>query len=315
MKIAPALLGFLCLFTSLHAQTTAFTYQGKLNNNGGPATGNYDLRLTVYDAMTNGNAVSSAQTNSSVAASNGLFTVQLDFGGNVFNGGARWLDIGVRTNGDVNPYVSLAPRQPVTSSPYAIQAVNANVAVFASNASSVAATNISGSLTVAQLPTAVITNNATNVSLTGTFTGAGTFKWQTVLGTTQQAENNTGYFATNSSLVTITLPVTSNVGDVLRVSGSGLGGWKIAQNSGQTILAGNLPSAAAGAFWTARDINRTWYSIASSTDGTRLVAVVLGGLIYTSTDSGATWTGHETNRNWKSVASSADGNLSLAAIA
>ncbi|MFN4181578.1 MAG: hypothetical protein ACK4FA_02700, partial [Candidatus Paceibacteria bacterium] len=35
---------------------------------------------------------------------------------------------------------------------------------------------------------------------------------------------------------------------------------------------------------------RQWYGVASSSDGTKLVAVVDNGYIYTSTDSGVTWT-------------------------
>ena len=34
-----------------------------------------------------------------VPVTNGLFTVTLDFGTSVFTGPARWLEIGVRTNG------------------------------------------------------------------------------------------------------------------------------------------------------------------------------------------------------------------------
>jgi hypothetical protein len=56
-----------------------------------------------------------------------------------------------------------------------------------------------------------------------------------------------------------------------------------------------------------------WYSVASSADGTKLVAVVNPGSIYTSADSGATWTLTVAPSNaWTSVASSADGESLLA---
>jgi photosystem II stability/assembly factor-like uncharacterized protein len=42
-------------------------------------------------------------------------------------------------------------------------------------------------------------------------------------------------------------------------------------------------STDSGATWTARDSSRSWYSVASSADGTKLVAVEQGGQIYTST--------------------------------
>jgi hypothetical protein len=58
-----------------------------------------------------------------------------------------------------------------------------------------------------------------------------------------------------------------------------------------------------------------WNSIAASADGTKLVAVVYGGGIYTSTNSGATWTqtGAPSGFPWESVASSADGTKLVAA--
>ncbi len=48
---------------------------------------------------------------------------------------------------------------------------------------------------------------------------------------------------------------------------------------------------------------RTWYSISSSSDGTKLAANVYGGYIYTSSDSGATWTERTSSgaRNWRHV--------------
>jgi hypothetical protein len=44
-----------------------------------------------------------------------------------------------------------------------------------------------------------------------------------------------GYIANNASLVTMTLPASAAVGDILRVAGLGVGGWKIAQNASQVI--------------------------------------------------------------------------------
>jgi len=64
--------------------------------------------------------------------------------------------------------------------------------------------------------------------------------------------------------------------------------------------------------WTARDSNRNWVAVASSSDGTKLVAAVENGQIYTSTDSGVTWTAREQNRVWKEIASSSDGSKIVA---
>lgn len=110
------------------AQGTAFTYQGRLNAAAGPANGNYDCTFTLFNATNSGPAVSGTITNSGTLVSNGLFQVALDFGSNPYgNGAPLWLEIGVRTNGDP-AFSTLAPRQPLTPSPYAIYAEWANAA-------------------------------------------------------------------------------------------------------------------------------------------------------------------------------------------
>src|ERR1035441_2377937 len=75
------------------AQGTAFTYQGRLFDNGNPANGNYNLRLTLYNAGTVGIPLGGPLTNAPVTVSNGLFTVLLDFGPGVFTGSPCWLQI------------------------------------------------------------------------------------------------------------------------------------------------------------------------------------------------------------------------------
>ena len=85
-------------FSTAFGQGTAFSYQGRLNDGGSPATGIYDLRFTVCDALASGNVVAGPLTNSATGVTNGLFMVMLDFGG-VFNGSNYWLEIAARTNG------------------------------------------------------------------------------------------------------------------------------------------------------------------------------------------------------------------------
>jgi photosystem II stability/assembly factor-like uncharacterized protein len=49
-------------------------------------------------------------------------------------------------------------------------------------------------------------------------------------------------------------------------------------------------SSDSGTTWTQRGTQREWESVASSADGTKLVAVnCCDGYIYTSSDSGVTW--------------------------
>jgi hypothetical protein len=63
--------------------------------------------------------------------------------------------------------------------------------------------------------------------------------WSEVTGTSQNAVVNTAYIANNGSLVTITMPSTAAIGDRISVVGKGTGGWRIAQNAGQTIHFGS----------------------------------------------------------------------------
>lgn len=106
--------------TMVFAQGTAFTYQGRLNNNGQPANGFYDVQFLIFDATNNpGTIVSGPITNLATIVSNGLFTVLLDFGPGIFDGADRWLEIAVRTNG-TGGFATLNPRQALTPAPYAI---------------------------------------------------------------------------------------------------------------------------------------------------------------------------------------------------
>ena len=133
---------FTTRLSTASAQGTAFTYQGRLNDGANPASGTYDLRFAVYDALTSGAQQGVLVTNTTTAVSNGLFTVTLDFG-NQFPGANRWLEIAVRTNG-VGTFSVLTPRQQINSTPYAVQAVNAAAADNATTATT--AGNFSGPL-------------------------------------------------------------------------------------------------------------------------------------------------------------------------
>src|ERR1039457_831208 len=107
----------------VNAQGTAFTYQGRLNNNGTPVNGLYDFRFTLENAPSGGLYVGSPQVMNAVPVTNGLFTVILDFG-NVFDGNPRWLLTQVTTNG-ASSGSTLTPLQQLTPTPYAIYAENA----------------------------------------------------------------------------------------------------------------------------------------------------------------------------------------------
>ena len=108
-------------------------------------------------------------------------------------------------------------------------------------------------------------------------------KWVDVTTTPVQAVPNTGYLADSTSQVTIILPLstTLKMGDIIEVSGVGTGGWKIAQNAGQSIV-GDIESIADVWIQVCGHFPAKWSSGVSAWDSSRPVAVTLGCGIYTS---------------------------------
>ncbi len=212
MKLLPiALLGaalFSAFTPALRAQSTTFTYQGRLDGTGGPVNGSYDFTFSVFSVSSGPGQLGSTVTKSATVVTNGLFTVTLDFG-NQFPGADRWLEIGVRSNGAPS-YVSLVPRQPLTSTPHAITAVSVSGIIAAANLTgsvpstsltSVPAGNLTGSVPSASL-TAVPAGNLTgtvgdarlsaNVALRSSanaFTGNQSVSGNLGIGTTTPAYN------------------------------------------------------------------------------------------------------------------------------
>jgi hypothetical protein len=155
--------------SALSAQPgTAFTYQGLLNTGGTPATGLYDLGFALFDAPTGLNQQGSTVFTNGVPITNGLFTVTLDFGSAVFGGAARWLEIGVRTNGG-SAYTSLTPRQALTPVPYSLYAPSAGSA--ANMTGTLPATQLTGTLPDPRLSPNVALLNANQA-----FTASNTFR-------------------------------------------------------------------------------------------------------------------------------------------
>ncbi|UCG47541.1 MAG: tail fiber domain-containing protein [Phycisphaerales bacterium] len=102
---------------------TVFTYQGNLQDNGHPAQGLFDFEFAIFDRPVSGTLLKKQPVFDDVAVVDGGFVVELDFGSSVFNGQARYLEISVRPGESSNPaeFVTLEPRQLISSTPYALQ--------------------------------------------------------------------------------------------------------------------------------------------------------------------------------------------------
>lgn len=99
---------------------TAFTYQGSLKEAGVPAAGNFDFQFALYGQAQNGVALAAPVVLPGISVVGGVFTVSLDFGDH-YIGQPRWLEIRVRRAGAAD-YTLLAPRQPLTPTPFALHA-------------------------------------------------------------------------------------------------------------------------------------------------------------------------------------------------
>lgn len=131
VTVAVVLFGVRVLVLGATPLSPVFTYQGSISLDGAvvdnPAPG-CTLAFRLMDAPVGGNQLGVTQELTNVPIVNGLFTVELngggEFGPDAFNGAARWLEISVACpSGSV--LTLLAPRQEVTASPYALHALSA----------------------------------------------------------------------------------------------------------------------------------------------------------------------------------------------
>ena len=196
-----------------------------------------------------------------------------------------------------------------------------------SGLTNLSATNLIGTIPDVRLSTNVALQSNTNLYFAGSvtasnFTGAGhgltnvpgAFFWMTNAVTNYQILPNMGYIATNNTApVIFTLPPLPIAGDVYKIAGLGAGGWVIAQNTNQTILAGNL-SSSIGQNWQTNGPPAYWTSIAVSASGTTIAATINGGNIYVSTNSGVSWVSRASSQYWSDVAVSADGTKMAATV-
>lgn len=137
----------LILFFSTEAltQTTAFNFQGRLNDGTSPANGRYDLQFKLFTAIAGGSQVGTTVDRPNLLLINGVFSTTLDFGGSAFTGGDRFIEMSVRPNGSPNAHVVLGGRQQILSVPYSVHSASANNADNATNAQQAATATIATS--------------------------------------------------------------------------------------------------------------------------------------------------------------------------
>ncbi|HTL15643.1 MAG TPA: hypothetical protein VL793_00320 [Patescibacteria group bacterium] len=176
-SFAVLLLPVLAGWNPAQAQSTAFTYQGRLNFNGAPVSGNYDFQFAVYDSSAAGALVAGPITLNSVSVTVGLFVARMDFGAGVFTGPARWLQISFRPSGNGN-FTTLDQRLELTSSPYAIRSQAAGVADALAAGSVVKSLNgLHDDVTLAAGANVTLTPNGNTITLSAVGGAGGGDVW------------------------------------------------------------------------------------------------------------------------------------------
>lgn len=103
----------------------------------------------------------------------------------------------------------------------------------------------------------VLTSNGAGALPTMQAAAGGGLTWNNqASGSATLAVGNAYYTNNGASLVTYTLPSTAAQFTIIQVLGSSSGGWKIAQLSGQSIVAGNLTSTV-GATGSVQSVDAT----------------------------------------------------------
>jgi hypothetical protein len=190
------------------------------------------MQFKLFDSLSGGTQIGSTVTNLSVSVSNGIFSVNLDFGAAAFAAGAdRYLEIAVHKPSDPPGFSVLSPRQQIASSPYSVRTVSASTAdsltaacvscvvdaqinsvsgikVTGAVANATTAANVSGVVPIANGGTGSSTKNfvdlstaQTNIAGNKTFTGTVTIgSLNTVFGQSASTVYSTGAL----SLATVT---------------------------------------------------------------------------------------------------------------
>ena len=157
------------------ALSTAFTYQGQLQQSASPVNDNCDFQFSLWNAPTSGSQIDSTETASGVPVADGLFTALLDFGPGAFTGDNRWLQIAVSCPYGTGIYTTLNPRQFLSAAPYALYASSAGSASDLSCSGCVGSSDLaSGAVTSSKIASGTIdTNNLAFTPGTVTSVSAG----------------------------------------------------------------------------------------------------------------------------------------------
>lgn len=219
IKFTIILSALVFLTTTAQAQTTVFTYQGKLTDTGTPQA-IYQMEFKMFGSPGGADQIGATITNANVAVTQGVFTVHLDFGAPAFPGADRFLEIGVRRS-SAETFVTLNPRQQITSSPYSIRTLSAAQADVALDSNKLGGIDASEYVTTTSVGNSFIRNATTPQIADFNINGNGFIGGSVGIGTTAPTSKlnvlSTGYGITQTGGAV-------TVGSFIS-TGSGGSGW------------------------------------------------------------------------------------------
>jgi len=174
-------------------------------------------------------------------AGSGIQTVTSNAGGAVSadGGGNITLIGGNNITGTGNPGTNTVTYSVTGTSNHQIQIGNASGSLTSLGAAINGQIPIGSTLNDPVLSTITAGSGVKITNGPGSISIAAIFPWTEVFAASAGMSANNGYISNNAGLVTLTLPLGANQGDIIKVAGKGAGGWLIAQNAGQSIIVGS----------------------------------------------------------------------------
>ncbi len=104
--------------------SNTFTYQARVEADGVPLDGIYDIELYLFDDATPDafDVLVGFQAFEDVAVDGGLVALEVN-AGTAFDGGNRWVELGFRDGASTGDYTYIGARTKVTATPYALYAL------------------------------------------------------------------------------------------------------------------------------------------------------------------------------------------------
>ncbi len=216
----------------MHSRRTQHSLtRASLQQNGTNANGAFNFEFALFATNAGGASIAGPVTNNTVSVTNGLFTVNIDFGSAPFTGASNWVEISVETNGG-NSFTTLAPRVALTPAPTAIFAENVNTSTL----SNLNISTATGLLPLSTLPASVITNGTSTVNL-GSLTATNfvyVSKW--ITNTYNISTNDTILFCWGTNEL-VTLPVIAPMGKMFTIFSKNPSGSVVVTNgSGSQVI-------------------------------------------------------------------------------